>query len=73
MINTLSTTKKIAILILLPISWFCITGINRMVDFGNVWFDVVFNLATFFLIPYIFVRASLPIVAFFEVMFKKPK
>lgn len=71
MINLLSTTQKIAVLILCPLSWWLMVGTANTINMGNVWLDILVDFILFFVVPYVVVRASLPIVAFFEVMFKK--
>lgn len=66
----LSKTQVIAIAILWPLSWWLMVGTANMINMGNVWLDVLVDFILFFAVPYVVVRASLPIVAFFEVMFK---
>lgn len=61
MLKNLSTVQIIFIIVLLPISWYCMTDIIAMVDFKNIILDIAFDMVMFFTIPYIFVRASIPI------------
>lgn len=69
--KVLSKYQKIAIIILLPFSLVTIWSLNKVINFENKVLDMVFGLVVYFGVPYVFVRASIPIVAFFETFFKK--